>query len=162
MKGVDSTRSTGHRHFLRSWVAIATATLAAMLLVAWGPLATLAEAQAGAKPGFLRAPEPNPKRGGTLRVAGPHTVPHFDMYQGAWPMNMVVLYNGLVRKNLVDGLRTIIPDLAERWEISSDGKTYIFYLRDGVKFHDGTPFSSADVVATFTKILNPPQGVLSV
>jgi peptide/nickel transport system substrate-binding protein len=133
-----------------------------MLLVAWGPLATLAEAQAGAKPGFLRAPEPNPKRGGTLRVAGPHTVPHFDMYQGAWPMNMVVLYNGLVRKNLVDGLRTIIPDLAERWEISSDGKTYIFYLRDGVKFHDGTPFSSADVVATFTKILNPPQGVLSV
>jgi len=113
------------------------------------------------KPGFLRAPEPNPKRGGTLRVAGPFTVPHYDLYQGATAMVLAHMYSGLVRKDPTDGLRTIIPDLAERWDISPDGKTYTFRLRDEVKFHDGTPFSSEDVVATFTKILNPPPGVLS-
>ncbi len=144
----------------RSWVLMAGAAAAAGLLVAL--MAAPAAAQTGSKSGFLRPPEPNPKRGGTLRVAGPHTVPHFDIYQGAWPMNMVVLYNGLVRKNLVDGLRTVVPELAERWEVSSDGKTYTFHLRSGVKFHDGSPFSSADVVATFTKILTPPPGVISV
>ena len=118
-------------------------------------------AKPAVKPGFVRPPEPNPKRGGTLRIAGPYTVPHFDLYQGAWPMNMIHMYNGLVRKNPADGLRTIIPELAERWEISSDGKVYTFYLRDGVKFHDGTPFSSEDVVATFKKIISPPLGVAS-
>jgi ABC-type transport system substrate-binding protein len=138
----------------------ATAALAAIL--AWATLPAVAAAQGAARPGFLRAPEPNPKRGGTLRVAGPHTVPHFDVYQGAWPLTMALAYNGLVRKNPLDGLQTIIPDLAERWEVSADGKTYTFFLRGGVKFHDGSPFSSADVVATFTKILKPPAGVISV
>ena len=162
MRDPASDRLVSRRRLPKSWVLMAGAAAGAGLLVAWAAVATPAAAQAGAKPGFLRPPEPNPKRGGTLRVAGPHTVPHFDIYQGAWPMNMVVMYNGLVRKNLVDGLRTIVPELAERWEVSSDGKTYTFHLRDGVKFHDGSPFSSADVVATFTKILNPPPGVISV
>jgi peptide/nickel transport system substrate-binding protein len=71
------------------------------------------------------------------------------------------LYNNLVRKDVPGGLRTIIPDLAERWEIASDGKTYTFFLRDGVKFHDGTAFSAADVVATFNRIVTPPAGVTS-
>lgn len=119
---------------------MAGAAAAAGLLVAWGAIAaTPAAAQTGSKPGFLRPPEANPKRGGVLRVAGPHTVPHFDIYQGAWPMNMMSMYNGLVRKNLVDGLRTIVPELAEKWTVSPDGKTYTFTLRDGVKFHDGRP-----------------------
>ena len=64
--------------------------------------------------------------------------------------------------NLGDGLRTIVPDLAEKWEVSSDGLTYTFNLRDGVKFHDGTPFTSADVAATFNRAINPPSGVVIV
>jgi peptide/nickel transport system substrate-binding protein len=39
----------------------------------------------------------------------------------------------------------IFPDLAERWEISPDGKTYTFHLRKNVEWHDGAPFTSADV-----------------
>jgi peptide/nickel transport system substrate-binding protein len=39
----------------------------------------------------------------------------------------------------------IFPDLAERWEMSPDGKAYTFYLRKNVFWHDGTPFTSADV-----------------
>ena len=57
---------------------------------------------------------------------------------------------------------TIKPWLAESWEVSPDAKTYIFHLRKGVKWHDGTPFTSADVKFTFelakkyaNKLANP-------
>jgi ABC-type transport system substrate-binding protein len=67
-----------------------------------------------------------------------------------------------VQWNLGDGLRSIIPDLATRWEVAPDGKAYTFFLRDGVKFHDGTPFSAQDVVATFNRIVKPPPGIVSI
>lgn len=45
--------------------------------------------------------------------------------------------------------REIHPELAERWEATPDGKTYTFYLRKNVVWHDGTPFTSADVKWSF-------------
>ena len=45
----------------------------------------------------------------------------------------------------VDSKGGIHPELAERWDISPDGKTYTFYLRRNVLWHDDTPFTSADV-----------------
>ncbi len=113
--------------------------------------------------GLMRPTDGTPKRGGTLRIAGGTTTsPHFDLHQGATVHSLSHAYNNLVRKDLTDGFRTMIPDLATKWEVSSDKLSYTFTLRDGVKFHDGTPFTSADVVATFNRILNPPQGVASV
>ena len=113
--------------------------------------------------GLMRPSDGTPKRGGTLRIAGGTTTsPHFDLHQGATVHPLTHVYNNLVRKDLTDGFRTMIPDLATKWEVSSDKLSYTFALRDGVKFHDGTPFTSADVVATFNRILNPPQGVASV
>ena len=56
------------------------------------------------------------------------------------------LYDPLVLQD-VDG--NIVPALAERWEISDDGTEYIFYLRQGVTFHNGEPFTADDVVATW-------------
>jgi peptide/nickel transport system substrate-binding protein len=111
---------------------------------------------------FMRAPEGSVKRGGVARGAWLVSTPHYDMHQGAAPWNIGMLYNNLVRLNLADGLRSIIPDLAERWEISPDGKTYSFHLRDGVKFHDGTPLTAADVQASFQRIISPPAGMVSI
>jgi len=71
------------------------------------------------------------------------------------------MYNNLVRNNLVDGLRTIIPDLAESWEVGEGGLSYTFALREGVTYHDGEAFSAQDVVATFNRILDPPEGIVS-
>ena len=50
---------------------------------------------------------------------------------------------------------TPTPDHAEKWEISTDGLTYTFHLRQGLKFHDGTPLTADDVKFTFDSITDP-------
>jgi peptide/nickel transport system substrate-binding protein len=52
----------------------------------------------------------------------------------------------------------LIPALAKSYDISSDGLTYTFHLRDDVTWHDGTPFTSADVVYTYETHLDPNSG----
>ncbi|MGC2508455.1 MAG: ABC transporter substrate-binding protein, partial [Candidatus Acidiferrales bacterium] len=61
-----------------------------------------------------------------------------------------LIYDGLVK---LDSQMNIVPDLAERWE-TPDPQTYIFHLRHGVKFHDGRPFTSADVKYTFDSLMS--------
>ncbi|HXH11808.1 MAG TPA: ABC transporter substrate-binding protein [Alphaproteobacteria bacterium] len=83
-----------------------------------------------------------PKYGGTLRVALEADVTGFDP---AVPG----LQNYYVNQNLFNTLVTLdenlefVPDLAESWEVQEQGKVYIFRLRKGVKFHDGTDFDAA-------------------
>jgi len=62
-----------------------------------------------------------------------------------------ILFNSLVGK---DTRSELVPELAERWEIPDD-TTYIFYLRKGVKFHDGSELTASDVKYTFDALLNP-------
>ncbi|OQM77507.1 ABC transporter substrate-binding protein [Manganibacter manganicus] len=72
--------------------------------------------------------------------------PHLDPTAGAAAAIDEVLY-----ANVFEGLTRIgpdgevLPDLAESWTISDDGKVYIFKLHSGVKFHDGTDFDASDV-----------------
>jgi peptide/nickel transport system substrate-binding protein len=49
----------------------------------------------------------------------------------------------------------VVPDLAENWKISDDGKTYTFFLRKDVKFHDGTPFNAEAVKYNFDRMMDP-------
>jgi len=55
----------------------------------------------------------------------------------------------------------IIGDLATEWKISPDGLTYTFKVRQGVKFHDGSPLTTTDIKASYDKIVSPPPGVVS-
>ncbi|MBW6511025.1 MAG: peptide-binding protein [Desulfuromonadaceae bacterium] len=63
-----------------------------------------------------------------------------------------LIYNGLVR---YDKELKIEGDLAESWEISADQRTITFHLRKGVLWHDGTPFTSADVLFTYRMFIDP-------
>src|SRR3989337_1790641 len=49
----------------------------------------------------------------------------------------------------------VVPGLARSWDISADGLTYTFHLRNGVKFHDGRPFSARNVINSFQRVLDP-------
>src|SRR4029434_2344688 len=117
--------------------------------------------QSGTAPFQLKAPEPNRKYGGTLRYGILSAPAHFDVHQSGTVANMAAqgpMYDNLIRRDPRDG-QQIIPDLAERWEIAPDGKTYTFFLRQGVKFHDGADFTAEDVQATYARIIWPPKGV---
>ena len=60
---------------------------------------------------------------------------------------------GMVYESLVDNTQKgIQPLLAKSWEVSEDGKTYTFHLREGVKFHDGTPFNAEAVKKNFDAV----------
>ena len=63
-----------------------------------------------------------------------------------------LIYSGLVREE-TDG--TFTPDLAESMEISPDGMTYTFRLKEGLTFHDGDPLSAEDVLFTIALAQNP-------
>ncbi|MFS7244707.1 ABC transporter substrate-binding protein [Rahnella inusitata] len=65
---------------------------------------------------------------------------------------LVNIFDGLVRNG--EGKLDIEPALATRWEISPDGLTYRFHLREGVKFQDGTPFNAEAVKFTFDRMLD--------
>ncbi|MGH2560288.1 MAG: ABC transporter substrate-binding protein [Thermomicrobiales bacterium] len=120
------------------------------------------DAGGAADTGLLTAPESNPKRGGTLRTAFGVTTTSYDIHQGGNIAVLTHMYDGLVRFNPLDGLQTIIPSLAKEWEVSDDSLAYTFHLRDGVTFHDGEPLTADDVVATFSRVIAPPENVVSV
>jgi ABC-type transport system substrate-binding protein len=110
----------------------------------------------------LAAPEPAPKTGGVFRLGIGSRPPHFDLHQSGTINNLGTqgpMYDNLVRRDPRDSGKTIIPDLAHSWDISKDGKTYTFFLRDGVTFHDGADMTADDIKATFDRIVKPPSGI---
>lgn len=97
-----------------------------------------------------RIVEAPPEAEGTLIVALPLDPNSINPPNGADRMAGNVfnqIFNSLLAIDNTTG--DIVPSLATEWEISEDGLEYDFTLREGVTFHDGTPFNSQDVVATF-------------
>ena len=129
--------------------------------VALGPAVLRGRAEAQETPSPIR-PDPAARRGGTLRYAVHNAPAHFDVHQSGTVANIgpqSPMYDCLIRRDPRDG-QTIIPDLAWKWDISPDGKKYTFYLRKGVKFHDGADFTAEDVKATYDRIVRAPKGVV--
>ena len=65
---------------------------------------------------------------------------------------VVEIYSGLVT---IDTDLNIIPDIAERWEISPDGIVYTFHLRENARFHDGSPITAQDFKWSMERASNP-------
>lgn len=100
------------------------------------------------------ADEGTPLYGGTLVVA---RFPDLVTCNGALSTDVTAseimgnIHDSLVRQN---GSFEVVPELATSWSVSEDGKTITFKLRDDVKWHDGVPFTSADVKFTYENIIS--------
>jgi peptide/nickel transport system substrate-binding protein len=93
------------------------------------------------------------KRGGTLVVATGNDPGQFNpgvTTAGGTHLVTGNIYNGLL---FLDEQFNPQPDLAESWTVTPDGKMYTFKLASGVTWHDGQPFSSADVKFSFEQVL---------
>ena len=77
------------------------------------------------------------------------------------PALSIDMYSTTVIQQIFDGLvqfdkdLNVIPAIAKSWKISPDGLTYTFYLREGVKFHNGREVTAQDFVYSFTRIIDP-------
>ncbi len=107
-----------------------------------------------------------PKKGGILSYAVVAEPPTYDCHATVTFATLHPVrphYSGLLKvTGDVNKKLEIKGDLAESYETSKDGLTYTFKLHKNVKFHDGTPFTAADIKATYERIINPPDGIVSV
>jgi len=126
-------------------------------------LAALVGSLVVALPGLTAAQE-TPRRGGVLLAAIGADAPGLDPHQEqtfATLQPMAPLYSTLLQIDPYS-YPNVIGDVASEWSISSDGLTYTFKIRPGIRFHDGSPLTAADVKASYDKILFPPHGVRSI
>ena len=127
------------------------------------PLPASAPSQVLSNP-VTKDAEPDAQYGGILRRGGYVDPAHYDLMQVSSVSNafkQMMLLNNLLRYNPLDAGKTIIPDLATDWDVSDDGKVWTFPIREGVKFHDGTIMDSEDVAASWSRVIDPPAGVIS-
>src|SRR6266851_9113608 len=105
-----------------------------------------------------------PRRGGVLLAAIGADAPSLDPHQEQTFATLWVvapLYSTLLQIDPYSYPK-IIGDLATEWKIAPDGLTYTFKIRQGIRFHDGSPLTAADVKATYDRIVFPRSGVNSV
>ena len=104
-----------------------------------------------------------PKQGGILRMYHRDSPGSASIHEGAtysinvpfMPVfNNLVIYKQDVAQN---SMASIVPELAESWAWSADNRTLTFKLRPGVKWHDGKPFTAADVKCTFDMLMGKSQ-----
>ncbi len=99
--------------------------------------------------------------GAELRVAISTEPPSLDPTTNAAAVIRLLLQHNLY-ENLVQVNENgeIIPMLAQSWEISADGKTYTFYLHEGILFHDGTPCDAEAIRRSFLRAKDKNRGIV--
>ena len=99
------------------------------------------------------------KAGGILRLYSPDSPASMSIHEESTvyaQAPMMGVFNNLImidQQARIGSLETIVPDLASSWSWSVDGTALTFVLREGVRFHDGKPFTARDVVCTFDLLL---------
>src|SRR5688572_17312908 len=107
-----------------------------------------------------------PKSGGILRMYHRETPPSMSIHEEAtFSVNVssMPIYSNLViydQHKAQNSLDTIVPELATSWSWNADKTKLTFKLREGVKWHDGKPFTAADVKCTFEMVQGKSQNRL--
>ena len=98
--------------------------------------------------------QPPDSQGDTFRIRNFDTtfLSRFDPAKGESVFVSQQIFDGLVR---LDNDLNIVPDLAEYWDISEGGRCYTFYLRKGVRFHDGRELTAGDVEFSLRRLMDP-------
>src|SRR5256712_11447746 len=160
------TRMTAHRFLTRTWWVglFLVVGMSLPALAQQTPTSDAALARQGAL-ALAVAHGEKPRYGGKFLSVGNEEIPFYDLHQtslGGVYAATAPAYNCLIRTSPYDPMALdIIPELADTWDLSDGGKTITFHLHKGVKWHDGAPFSSADVQYTIERIMHPPKGMVS-
>ncbi len=147
------------RHLLRVMSISGSGAIAASFLAACGSRAPSTKAQGQPVSATVDGAQstPVPVTGGTLAYAVGTDVDSLD------PPNQLTMPSETVDRLIYDGLVAfsptieIIPGLAEKWDVSSDGLMYTFNLRPNLKFHDGTSCDADAVKYCYDRMLGPEQ-----
>ncbi|MFN8591645.1 MAG: ABC transporter substrate-binding protein [Thermomicrobiales bacterium] len=143
MDSRNAARLVSRRDVLASVGAIAGGAALARALPG-GSLAALAQA-----------------KGGTVTVAHIGDVDNYDPLTDALDQfqnyGRLLIFSSLTT---YDAETALVGDLATKWEL--DGTSWVFTLRDGVTWHDGSPFTADDVKYTFERALDPETGSFTV
>src|SRR6266851_4761877 len=160
------TRMTSHRFLTRTWWVgmFLGVCLSLPALAQQAPTSDAELARQGAL-ALAVAHGEKPRYGGKFLSAGNEEIPFYDLHQtslgGVYAVTAPA-YNCLIRTSPYDPMALdMIPELADTWDISDGGTTITFHLHKGVQWHDGVPFTSADVQYTIARIMHPPKGMVS-
>ena len=124
---------------------------------------TLAAAALLLLPAYQTASAAEPKQGGILRIYHRDSPGSASIHEGAtFSINVpfMPVFNNLVmfdQSKAQNSTDTLVPDLAESWAWGDGGKKLTFKLKQGVKWHDGKPFTSADVKCTFDMVMGKSE-----
>jgi ABC-type transport system substrate-binding protein/methyl-accepting chemotaxis protein len=150
-QSVTSSAVVGSVHSLKNAVHSSTATIRTLNTSS----AALDQESFILKDELSKFRLPEPKRGGSLELSVTTGLSSLDPAYGRYVYLVDWIYNfyeGLVEFGEGTDIR---PCLAARWEVSEDGLTYMFWLKKGVKFHNGKELQASDIEASFLRVLHP-------
>lgn len=104
-----------------------------------------------------------PKEGGTLKIVMAATPKTYDCHAATSITDLTYLaphYSTLLEFD-PDNYPEVISNAANDWSVSDDLLTFTFNLKGGIKFHNGSTLTAEDVKATYERLRNPPEGVVS-
>ena len=119
-----------------------------------------------ATPTPVPAPGEEPQYGGVVNLPLTGNANYWDQLHGStgygWGTlaNTGNIFGQFIRPNLQDRV-TIEGDLAESWEITDGGKTWVLTIRDGVIDHEGNPFTVEDAYYSVYRLIEQPNGVVA-
>ena len=137
---------------MKRYTPVVLLVLIAMLFAGCAP--------AAAPPATAVPDEVGPKMGGVLRRGTTQTgvVPTWATWRPLSSAQQFPWVFAMSKLITLDTNNVYQPDLAKSWDISDDGTVYTFYLREGVKWHDGEDFNADDVSFTYLTALLPDAG----